>query len=99
MDAGEGIVEKFLAFEKMVQIGAGKMFTSATIAVWVNRFGIGFVFFITDIDPFVFRIAFEKVPVIFWGYFAGIKGTVSGESGGGDTVKHIDAKADGRKDV
>src|SRR3989344_3042557 len=107
MDAGQRIVEQFFGAKEVVEVSAGKMSASITVTVGIDGIGVGLELFVSDVDPLIGVFAFKMVfggtmlrPYgVFDNDFAGIEGAVSGKTGRGDAVEHINAQSDSRKNV
>ena len=99
MDAGEGVVEQFFGPEKVMEVGTRKLFAGGAVTIGVNGVGVGGKFLVADINSFVGIITFKAVLPVFHSYLAGIKGAVSGESGWGDAIEHINAQRNGSQDI
>ncbi len=107
MDAGEGIVEEFFGVEEVMEVGTGEVMAGVTVTVRVDRLPVGLKLLVADIDSFVGKLAFEMVfgrtmlrPYdVFDDDLAGVESAVSGETGWGDAVEHINSQSDGGKNV
>lgn len=83
----------------MVEVGAAEIFAGGAVAIGVNGAGVGGKLLVVDVDSFVGMVALEAIFVFFQGYFAGIKGAVSGESGWSNAIEHINAQRNGSEDI